>query len=87
MCGISPSMWGKCYSIGRGLSKRLAILNLKDIEKSGTELSCHYNESKGPEDGRMLGPWKNRNEAGATRDERASETVGQAGAAWAEGSR
>lgn len=28
------------------MSKRLANLNLKDKEKSGTELSCHYNERK-----------------------------------------
>lgn len=61
-------------------------LNPKDQEKPGTELNSRYNKSKGPEEGRRFGPWKNRNEAGMPRDEGARETVGQAGAGWAAGS-
>lgn len=71
---------------GRMSEQEPTGLNPKDQEKPGTELSSHYNESKGPEEGRRLGPWKNRNEAGMARDEGARETVGQAGAGWAAGS-
>ena len=63
-----------------------ADLNLKDKDKL-RELSSHYNENKGREDGRMFGPWKHRKEAGTARDEGARETVGQARAGWAAGSR
>ena len=64
-----------------------ADLNLEDKEKPGTELSSHYSESKGPEDGKVFGLWRNRNGAGIARDEGARETVGQPGVGWIAGSR